>query len=263
MLSPVLSEAVGLQPGQLPATWGTIGAIAAILGLPLWWIPAPALSTETASADCENAKNKTPNLGDVGLSTFAFKSAVAALCVYYFSYAGAEHTLGDWLTAFTVDTLDRSDDDGANVTAVYWGMLTLGRLLGAFTTQIISAADLIAIDFALCGIGCAVILMSETIAGAFAAASLIGIGLSTLYPMGIMLAERKLPVTEGWISIFISGGTIGSVVLPTIVGVLLSIASTSLGWTMSAFVTTQLMAYVYVNNYKDLIRVDHRASSTA
>ena len=40
--------------------------------------------------------------------------------------------------------------------------------------------------------------------------------------MGILLAGRKLPVDPKWTSRFISGGTIGSVALPALVGVALA-----------------------------------------
>lgn len=165
----------------------------------------------------------------------------------------AEHALGDWLSTFAITTLHKSDDDGANLTSVYWGCLTLGRLLGAFTTQLLTASQLIAGDFTMASAGCVLLVTwgSNSLVGAYVGTAMLGIGLSTLYPMGIMLAEQKLKMTGGWISVFISGGTIGSVVLPLFVGLLMSIDRNALAWSTAVFVAIQLASYVYVARYKD------------
>ena len=87
------------------------------------------------------------------LSRWKFGAAIAALCVYYAAYSGAENSMGDWLSTFAISNLHRSDGDGADLTSVYWGCLTGGRLVGALTTTLVTPGQLIAADFFLASLG--------------------------------------------------------------------------------------------------------------
>jgi len=271
-LSPLVAEGVGLSPSRLQATWATIGIVSAVLGAPLFFVqsPPPAVTATTTKDKTDEGDGHTvstdvdastggPAAGaevpsGLKLSRFAFGAAIVALSLYYFCYAGAEHALGDWLATFAIQTLHKSDDDGANLTSVYWACLTLGRLLGAATTKLLSPTQLIAMDFTLAGIGCIILLTwgAVSLGGAYVGAALIGTGLSTLYPMGIMLAERKVRMTGGWISVFISGGTIGSVALPLVVGLLMTVDHSALAWSTASFVLVQLVSYIFVARYEDI-----------
>jgi fucose permease len=163
----------------------------------------------------------------------------------------AENALGDWLATFATTTLQKSPDDGANLTSVFWACLTLGRLLGAVTSRLATPSQIIASDFTMAGLGCVLLVVwgATSLTGAYIAAGLIGTGLSTLYPMGIMLAQQKLNVTGGWISVFISGGTIGSVVLPLFVGLLMSVSAHALPWAVVVLISLQLGSYLFVYQY--------------
>lgn len=103
-----------------------------------------------------------------------------------------------------------------------------------------------AIEPGMCGV-CMTSVHCNT-SQAFVAVALLGMGLSTLYPMGIMLAEEKLSVTGSWISVFISGGTIGSVVLPLLVGLLLAKAPLALPWAETVFIVSQLLCWLVVKS---------------
>eukprot|EP00729_Bicosta_minor_P027823 gene27823-11526_t len=60
-------------------------------------------------------------------------------------------------------------------------------------------------------VGVVILVSAKTLGVAYLAASVTGLGLSILYPMGIVLAQTRLPLTEAWTSRFLAGGAIGAV----------------------------------------------------
>ena len=130
----------------------------------------------------------------------------------------------------------------------YWGSLTLGRLLGVVLTAKLSVHQLITLDFLLACIGAVMLLAvsDSSLSGVYVAAAVMGVGFSTLYPMGILLAESKLKADSAWISRLIAGGTIGSVVLPLLVGLLLADAPLAFAWCEAGFILVQIGSYLVV-----------------
>ena len=72
------------------------------------------------------------------------------------------------------------------------------------------------------------------------------------YPMGILLAQTRLPLTEKWISRFIAGGTIGAVILPLLVGLSLKDTPQAMSWAVALFIVLQLASYITVAAMKQL-----------
>eukprot|EP00041_Stephanoeca_diplocostata_P026781 m.727961 g.727961 ORF g.727961 m.727961 type:complete len:516 (-) comp23041_c0_seq2:1959-3506(-) len=277
LCAPLVAEGVGLQASQQNATWLCVGLVGMVVGLGPLVVDPPQDSTDE-NADTGPSASEEPSQGKIAIdgddallieedpaanadtndviptsspaATLSFKVAIAMLFFYYFAYAGAEHTPGDWLATYALVKLNASEDDGANLTAMYWGLLTFGRLVGAVLTVKLSAVQMMGLDMAFCVLGCLLLLTwgSATVSGAYVAVALLGMGLSTLYPMGIMLAEEKLSVSGSWISVFISGGTIGSVVLPLLVGLLLAKAPLALAWAETGFILSQLLCWLVVKS---------------
>ena len=127
--------------------------------------------------------------------------------------AGAEHCPGDWLATFALDSLGVDEAHGAYLTSIYWGFLTMGRLIGVGTSIIFTPGQLIAGHFGLSAVGVLILVSAKTLGMAYFAASVTGLGLSILYPMGIVLAQTRLPLTEAWTSRFLAGGAIGAVMV--------------------------------------------------
>ena len=95
-------------------------------------------------------------------------------------------------------------------------------------------------------VGVVILVSAKTLGVAYLAASVTGLGLSILYPMGIVLAQTRLPLTEAWTSRFLAGGAIGAVMAPWLVGELLKKHPAALGWSEVVFILLQVVAYVSV-----------------
>eukprot|EP00039_Didymoeca_costata_P031440 m.34740 g.34740 ORF g.34740 m.34740 type:complete len:496 (-) comp8771_c0_seq2:22-1509(-) len=292
MLSPLVADGVGLEADRMRETWAVTGAIAIFLGVPPIMFASPlrfeeieeqtksenekedqdSESVDKLEAQNKSAKENEDEEGESGdeleaelqsqnnsasandISPLKFYVGITALFFFYFAYAGCEHTPGDWLATFAMDQLDQDEDVGAYMTSVYWAMLTFGRLLGVGTSVWLSANQLIGLDFGMCIIGCILLITlgGKDVQVAYFSSGLIGFGLSTLYPMGILLGESRLPLTAKWISRFIAGGTIGSVVVPVIVGLLFKISSMAFSWALLSFIGMQFTCYMTVALMKPL-----------
>ena len=96
-------------------------------------------------------------------------------------------------------------------------------------------------------VGVVILVSAKTLGVAYLAASVTGLGLSILYPMGIVLAQTRLPLTEAWTSRFLAGGAIGAVMAPWLVGELLKKHPAALGpWFELVFILLQVVSYVSV-----------------
>jgi fucose permease len=183
-LAPLVVAAIGLKPEEMARTWGVIGVTCALVGIgPLFCRPpleqsaralastaSPNIGGETVDLLLEADGDHSDSDGGDGtdtingdqndgyaagltavrqMSTAAFATAFTAMCIFYFTYAGAEHSPGDWLATYTITALGRSNEDGAMATSVYWGALMAGRLASVATSMLLSTAMLVTGHFAL------------------------------------------------------------------------------------------------------------------
>jgi fucose permease len=82
--------------------------------------------------------------------------------------------------------------------------------------------------------------------------AMIGFGLAPLYPMGIVLAETRIPLTEKWTSRFLAAGAVGGMLVPWFVGMLLRASPTALGWAELGFIVVQVASYRLVARMPEL-----------
>ena len=243
--APVMAAGLGLEGSDMVMVYSIIPGTACILMLaPL----VAAVPAKRASAMSDNdggwnvgtisvcSRPSLPilwsfwccfcaNVGEVALATpflrSRFVGGMCAMTFYYFAYATAEQVPGAWLATYAVHSdVDSSDAHGAYVTSVYWASLTLGRLVAAVTALRIADETLMRSCFAACGAGCVVLIVvgQSSLTGLYVAAAFLGLGLSALFPMGILLARSRLPVRGKWISRFIAGSDVGSITMPALVG---------------------------------------------
>lgn len=134
-------------------------------------------------------------------------------------YVGAEAAFGGWISTYAV-TLDMADaTTAAYLTSAFWGALTVGRLLAIplaarYRPRWILLADLLG---CLAGVGILLLWPGSTVALWLGTLGL-GMGMASIFPTAITLAERRIPITgqvTGW---FLVASSIGAMSLPWLIG---------------------------------------------
>lgn len=202
-LSPVIiAQAVLLSGDIYWAYWAL-----AILMIP----PALAFSRITSPAHVSQTM-AAPNRP-------ALPVLISLLALFDFFYVGSEVAYGGWIFTYATALSLGSPTIAAYLTSGFWGALTAGRLLsiplGArFSPRSILLADLLVVLLSLVLIqlmpGSFVILWIGTIG--------VGLGMASIFPTVLNLAERNMTITGKVTSWFFVGSSLGGMALPWIVG---------------------------------------------
>jgi MFS transporter, FHS family, Na+ dependent glucose transporter 1 len=144
---------------------------------------------------------------------------VAAITCFFFLYVGTEVSFGGWIYTYAVQMGLASVTTAAYLTSLFWGALTVGRLISIPAANRMAPRRLLAAGI----VGCLVsmgLLLTQAQSTAVLWISSMGMGLSMapLFPTTLSLAERNMPVsakTTGW---FFAGVSLGAMTLPWLVG---------------------------------------------
>jgi FHS family Na+ dependent glucose MFS transporter 1 len=134
-------------------------------------------------------------------------------------YIGAEVSFGSWIYSYVLKLNIGNETKAAFLTSLFWGSLTLGRLLGVpigarFRPRTILLADLIGC-FASVGIA---IVWPESITAITIATVLAGLSMASVYPTALTFAERRMTITGQVTGFLIVGGSVGGMIVPLVIG---------------------------------------------
>ncbi|HEY3777432.1 MAG TPA: sugar MFS transporter [Rhizomicrobium sp.] len=175
----------------------------------LFWLmrrsPAPRVSARMASFGALWALRSNPRL--------LFGAAAI------FVYVGAEVSIGSMMTNYLMQpsTLGLVAERAGKLVSFYWGGAMIGRFLGSFVLRRARPGFVLAICAAC---ACALVLASSQSTGAFAAWTLIAVGLfnSVMFPTIFALASEDLAEEKPNGSALLCMAIVGGAVVPEIVG---------------------------------------------
>ncbi|MDM8527426.1 MFS transporter [Anaerolineales bacterium HSG24] len=202
-LGPIIIAQLVLASGNITWAYWTLALLIFPIALILLRLSSPA------SYDPNQAKANGP-------INYRLVSLMAA---FFFLYVGAEVSFGGWIYTYATTLGIADKTSAAYLTSVFWGALTLGRLLSIplavrFTPKTMLWADLV---------GC---ILSVTLMLIWPASlwviglGAVGLGLSmaSMFPTMFSLAERNLTVTGAITGWFFVGASLGGMTLPWITG---------------------------------------------
>lgn len=203
LLAPIfVAQALDLTGGITWAYWVLAALVlpAAVLFLRL---PSPVAPARIAQARSE----RIPWL-PVGLLMTAF-----------FLFVGAEVSFGGWIYTYAVTLELATATTAAYLTSVFWGAMTLGRLIsipvsGRVRPRYLLLADVIGGTAALL-----LLLLAPGVAWVVWVATFgFGLSMANVYPTLVLLGGRHLHLTGRIASMFMVGGSLGSMVTPWLIG---------------------------------------------
>jgi len=174
--------------------------------------------------DSKTAKKgvkKDDKEGENQLSKGFTIAIVATVSVLFFLYVGMEVAFGTYVSVFAVQSkLQFTRQQGADVTAVFWGTFAATRGLAIFAAIVASPNMIMWTSFTISGIGSTILcIWGDTYPEAlYVGTALLGIGMASIFATGFLWVERRMKVTARIGSAFLVASSSGADVFPLIVG---------------------------------------------
>ncbi len=165
-------------------------------------------SPENPDRDVENATETRRN-----------GHLVVLMIVVFFMYVGLEAGFGGWIFTYATELGVANETAAAYMNSIFWGALTLGRLISIPLAKKVSPASLLIGNFVLSVVFMAVILiwpLSPIMIWIGAAG--LGLALSSVFPTLLSLAETRMQMTGSVTGLFFLGGSLGGTLIPSLLG---------------------------------------------
>lgn len=208
-ISPiVVAQAIALSGGVTWAYWAlTLLLVPVAVGV--FRLPSPGAPAD-AVADAQS--DPQPSRRTNGL-------LVALIAVFFFLYVGAEGSFGGWIATYAKAMGLGDAETAAYLTSVFWGALTLARLLSIPLATRLKPVVLIWADLVVCLMGVLIVVFwPGTPAAVWIGTFGAGFGMASLFPLMISFAERRMTITGATTSWFFVGASTGGMFLPWLIG---------------------------------------------
>ena len=144
---------------------------------------------------------------------------VVLMMVLFFLYVGVETGFGGWI--FTYATQGNiTDEAGASyMNSIFWGALTLGRLVSVLLAKRLRPSTLLIGNFSLAIAFLGLILLfplNTTVVWIVSAG--LGFSLSSVFPTLLALGESRMKITGSVTGMFFLGSSLGGTLLPMLLG---------------------------------------------
>ncbi len=205
--APLIVAAVLSSEGSMNSIYRSLAIIMVPIGLLMLVFRSPS---HIQSRQLANERPTIPVL-------------VFLLTVVFFAFTGAELGFGGWIFTFTTYQAYGNPALAANINAVFWGAITVGRLISIPLVMKLKPQKILWINF--CGI-----ILSLLIVTFFSSHEVylwlgtIGTGLfmASTFPTLLNDAQSRMHMTGKVTGIFFAGSSIGSMTLPWIMGQLIT-----------------------------------------
>jgi FHS family Na+ dependent glucose MFS transporter 1 len=155
----------------------------------------------------------------VGGQAAARPQPVVLIGLFLFLYVGAEVGFAGWIYTYATTLRLSHANTAAYLTSLFWGALTLGRMLTIPVVARISPEFVLRSSLAGCLISLALILASpNALTAVFVGTFCLGVSMAPIFPTTLSLAGRRMDLTghvTGWFIVFASAG---SMLIPLVMG---------------------------------------------
>jgi FHS family Na+ dependent glucose MFS transporter 1 len=183
------------------------------LSLALLILPAAVLLLRLPSPQNQQASDESSDAGRVNYKLVVLIALL--LCLYI----GAEVSYGSWIYSYVLKIGLGDENLAAYLTSVFWGSLTIGRLIGVPIAARFRPRTILLVDLIGCFVSIAIAILWPTSLTAITLASFaIGLSMASIYPTALTFAERRMKITGQVTGFFLLGGSAGSMIVPLIIG---------------------------------------------
>jgi MFS transporter, FHS family, Na+ dependent glucose transporter 1 len=181
--------------------------IIAILIVPLaiwfWFLPEPA----TQIHNRPTSHSSIPYI------------PVLLIVMAFFLYVGAEVGFANWIYTYAISLNLANSITAAYLTSAFWGLFTIGRLLGVWISTHIHSKSILFTDLTGCLASVGLIILGRESATLLWIGSIgLGFSMASIFPTILMLAGENLQISgtiTGW---FLVGAGAGGMFVPWLIG---------------------------------------------
>ena len=202
-ISPIIIAQAVLISGNITLAYWILALL--ILPVGLWLLKLSSPAIEHASSHELGAR-----INNV---------LVALLALFFFLFVGAEVSFGGWIFTYAITLGLTGATAAAYLTSVFWGALTLGRLLAIPISARIRPRTILLGDLLGCLFSLAIILLwQESSTAVWVGTFGMGLSMASLFPVTISFAENRMAITGKITAWFLFGASIGGMLVPWIIG---------------------------------------------
>jgi fucose permease len=202
-LSPLMVGWIISQEGNIMRVYMMLALLILPIAVGLAFLPSPRFHAST------NVKEK----GRIN------SVMVGGVAVFFFLYAGAEVAFGGWIYTYAVKLNLAAPTQAAYLTSIFWGALTLGRLLSIPLAARLRPVVLLFGSLSGCLVSLALIwIFPHSVSMLWAASCGIGLSMAAIFPTTLSFSERRMPITGQITGFFFVGACLGAMSIPWGVG---------------------------------------------
>jgi FHS family Na+ dependent glucose MFS transporter 1 len=188
----------------------------------------------------------------------------ASIAAVFTFYVAAEVTYGGWISTYAFELGFGDAAETAFLASLFWGLLTVGRLLAIPFTGRFRASSVIAFAF-VAAFACiaAVAALPSSATTLWIASGAFGLCLAPIFPMTLVYSNERLPASGRRTSIYIAASGIGSMTLPWLTGrAFAAHGPTSLLWLDALSVVLGGIALWFATRIRDDGATDHESPTS-
>jgi FHS family Na+ dependent glucose MFS transporter 1 len=205
-LGPLIINGFDAATGNAVATYWLFAGLMVPVALWLTRLPSPDAPSTVEQAVAGRAVLR-PHLLLIGL-----------IAVFFFLHMGSELAFGAYITSYA-DDLFYSESLARVVNSVFWGGLVIGRLVAIPLAMRLSPRALLEGSLLIGAVSLApVIALPGSSIALWIGTVGFGIAVASMFANSINYAEERMPITSAVTATFLVGGSLGSTVLPLVVG---------------------------------------------
>ena len=148
-----------------------------------------------------------------------------SIALFFFFYVGVECGYGGWISTYVLEKkVTDSSSDAAFTSAIFWGSLTVGRVMAIIFALFMKGHTMLKIQLGLSAVGCVLITTISPLSyvNSCIASAVLGYALSSIFPLAMTLCgELGFHQSDRCTTLFIIGACIGEGGIPAIMGVLI------------------------------------------
>lgn len=145
---------------------------------------------------------------------------IGLMAVFYLLYVGLEVTYGQLVVTFAVHgDLHLAQSTGLMIAVVFWGSFAAMRFASIFFSSGFSPTTMLVLNFVFCSVATVLLsaMASRMETALWVGTALLGIGLASVFPTGILWIERYIHVSNKVAAAFVMGASIGELACPAVV----------------------------------------------